>query len=59
MVVGGGGGMEPSLATAKSVFFFTYTCFMLYSLFYAQRLEELEEIDCWKKVYNINYIFRN
>jgi hypothetical protein len=55
---GGGLGVEPILTTGKSVVVFTYTFFMSCSLFSLQRLEELEEIDCWKKVNNINYILK-
>jgi hypothetical protein len=48
---GGGGRVEPVLTTAKRVF---VSCCNLFSV---QRLEELEEIDCWKKVYDNTYIF--
>jgi hypothetical protein len=51
------GWVEPALTTTKKAF---SSLFIIVSyLFSAQRLEELEEIDCWKKVYNINYIIWN
>jgi hypothetical protein len=56
MAVGVGGANFNSCK--KCCRLYTYTCFMLYSLFSVQRLEELEEIDCWKKVNSINYILK-